>query len=259
MRLWCLLLVPGFYLMFAACSNSRYVRKNNKRIERIAGKRNDGQYKTYSAQSYIGEFSDIAVREMRKHGIPASITLAQAMLESGNGNSPLARYANNHFGIKCTPDWEGAKYYKDDDRNNDCFRVYNNAGESFEDHSRFLRRKRYAELFKLKSTDYKGWAKGLKKAGYASNPKYPRLLIDLIEQYDLQRFDEKQKKNKWEKEDDREDDREQKAPDIQTYTVKRGDTLYHIATSYNITVEELMRMNNLGSTSISEGQQLIVP
>jgi hypothetical protein len=107
-------------------------------------------------------------------------------LESGSGRSRLATEANNHFGIKCHNDWKGKKIYKDDDKQNECFRVYDNAEQSYIDHSLFLvGKKRYAELFKLKITDYKGWAKGLKQAGYATNPKYPQLLIDIIELYDL--------------------------------------------------------------------------
>jgi LysM repeat protein len=144
----------------------------------------------YTAEEYIARWKEVAVSKMKQHGIPASITLAQGLLESGNGNSELAREANNHFGIKCTPDWTGGKSYHDDDRKNDCFRKYPDAADSFEDHSRFLKRPRYADLFTLKSTDYKGWAHGLKKAGYATDPHYPRKLIDLIERYQLHLFDQ---------------------------------------------------------------------
>lgn len=144
----------------------------------------------YTAEEYIARWKEVAVSKMKQHGIPASITLAQGLLESGNGNSELAREANNHFGIKCTPDWTGGKSYHDDDRKNDCFRKYADAADSFEDHSRFLKRPRYADLFTLKSTDYKGWAHGLKKAGYATDPHYPRKLIELIERYQLHLFDQ---------------------------------------------------------------------
>ncbi len=126
---------------------------------------------------------------MRKYGIPASIILAQGILESSNGNSDLARYANNHFGIKCTSDWNGKTYYKDDDKPDECFRKYRDADASFRDHSEFLMRPRYAKLFELKTSNYKGWAKGLKKCGYATNPKYPELLINLIERYNLDQYD----------------------------------------------------------------------
>ncbi|HKK40300.1 MAG TPA: glucosaminidase domain-containing protein [Cryomorphaceae bacterium] len=137
---------------------------------------------------YIAQWKDVAIDQMEKHGIPASITLAQAILESGDGNSELARKANNHFGIKCH-DWQGKKTYHDDDKRNECFRKYRNAQESFDDHSVFLQRSRYLFLFDYKVTDYKSWAKGLKKAGYATNPKYPDLLIRLIEENNLAQYD----------------------------------------------------------------------
>src|SRR5690606_3896602 len=126
-----------------------------------------------------------------------SITLAQGMLESGNGNSKLAKEDNNHFGIKCHSDWNGKKFYQDDDAKDECFRVYKNPEESFIDHSDFLvNRSRYAFLFELKPTDYKAWAKGLKEAGYATNPKYPELLIKIIEDNNLQQYDVHSKKTK---------------------------------------------------------------
>jgi LysM repeat protein len=140
-------------------------------------------------ESYIEQWKNVATAKMAEHGIPASITLAQGLLESRNGNSILATEANNHFGIKCTPDWDGGKVYHDDDRKNDCFRKYRRAEDSFEDHSQFLQRPRYAALFALKPTDYKGWAHGLKKAGYATDPRYPQKLIDLIERYGLDKLD----------------------------------------------------------------------
>lgn len=146
--------------------------------------------KRFTAEEYIGQWKEVAVRKMKEHGIPASITLAQGLLESGNGNSELARTANNHFGIKCTPDWTGGKSYHDDDRKNDCFRKYRDAADSFEDHSKFLKRQRYAALFELRPTDYKGWARGLKAAGYATDPSYPQKLITLIERYELQKLDQ---------------------------------------------------------------------
>ncbi len=140
-------------------------------------------------EDYIAQWKDVAVKKMKEHGIPASITLAQGLLESGNGNSELARKSNNHFGIKCTPDWTGGKTYHDDDKKNDCFRVYKNAAQSYDDHAKFLQRPRYASLFELKPTDYQGWAKGLKKAGYATDPNYPQKLINLIERYGLHNLD----------------------------------------------------------------------
>lgn len=141
-------------------------------------------------EEYIQTYKDIAMQEMRDHKIPASITLAQGLLESGAGNSALAREAKNHFGIKCHKGWTGKTYHMDDDEKDECFRKYKNAEESFRDHSEFLcGRTRYAALFDLEITDYKGWARGLKAAGYATNPKYAQLLIDRIELYDLTKYD----------------------------------------------------------------------
>lgn len=139
--------------------------------------------------SYIAKYSAIAVSEMHRSGVPASITLAQGLLESNSGRSELATKGNNHFGIKCH-DWKGRRMYYDDDRKGECFRKYSHAEESFRDHSDFLRyRDRYKFLFDLRPSDYKGWAYGLKKAGYATDPAYPVKLIRLIEEYDLTRFD----------------------------------------------------------------------
>ena len=143
-----------------------------------------------TVEEYIETYKDIAMREMKEHKIPASITLAQGILESGAGNSALAREAKNHFGIKCHKGWEGKTYTMDDDEKDECFRQYKNAEESFRDHSLFLTgRSRYADLFKLDIMDYEGWAKGLKAAGYATNPKYAQLLIDRIKLYGLDRYD----------------------------------------------------------------------
>ncbi len=142
-------------------------------------------------QEYIDRYKDAAIEAMRTHGIPASITLAQGCLESGDGNSDLATKANNHFGIKCHKDWNGPTFYKQDDEvGKSCFRKYKNAEQSFKDHSDFLRyRDRYAFLFDLDITDYKAWCHGLKKAGYATAPDYAQKLIKIIEDYQLYRFD----------------------------------------------------------------------
>src|SRR5690606_606668 len=142
-----------------------------------------------SGLAYIERYKDIAIAEMEQYGIPASIKLAQALLESGNGNSALAREANNHFGIKCTSEWQGGKTYHDDDRRNDCFRAYKLPEDSFHDHSQFLLRKRYAALEELDKDDYEGCARELKAAGYATNPRYADLLISLIERYQLYQYD----------------------------------------------------------------------
>ena len=139
---------------------------------------------------YVSIYKDLAISEMRRTGVPASITLAQGIIESNYGRSTLATRANNHFGIKCHSTWTGARYYHDDDKRNECFRSYNNVAESFRDHSDFLvSGSRYDFLFELDQTDYEAWAKGLKKAGYATNPDYPNLLIGKIEQYGLYNYD----------------------------------------------------------------------
>ncbi|MCQ2225804.1 MAG: glucosaminidase domain-containing protein [Paludibacteraceae bacterium] len=139
---------------------------------------------------YINRYSQIAVEKMREHRIPASITLAQGILESGAGQSELAKKSNNHFGIKCHNDWTGERVYHDDDEKQECFRKYSKPELSYEDHSQFLKKKRYESLFELNVTDYKGWAKGLKACGYATAKDYAERLIDLIETYDLQQYDQ---------------------------------------------------------------------
>ncbi|MHC1706146.1 MAG: glucosaminidase domain-containing protein [Bacteroidales bacterium] len=144
-----------------------------------------------TVQQYIMTYSEVAMRKMKEHRIPASISLAQGILESSNGNSDLALYANNHFGIKCHKEWNGETYLKDDDAKDECFRKYRSAEESFEDHSTFLcTRSRYSFLFDLEVTDYKAWAHGLKKAGYATNPQYPEKLIKIIEENRLFEYDQ---------------------------------------------------------------------
>ncbi len=144
-----------------------------------------------TVQQYISSYAEIAVKKMKQHGIPASITLAQGILESSNGNSELAVNANNHFGIKCHKEWTGATYIKDDDARDECFRKYDSPEESFEDHSSFLcSRERYSFLFTFDEKDYKSWAYGLKKAGYATNPHYPEKLIKIIEGNQLYLFDQ---------------------------------------------------------------------
>ncbi len=144
--------------------------------------------KSYS--QYIQNYKEIAVRKMNEYKIPASITLAQGLLESGSGNSELAKQANNHFGIKCHKEWTGMTYTMDDDEKNECFRKYASAEESYSDHSYFLTsRPRYAALFQLDILDYKGWAYGLKSAGYATNPRYAEMLIKIIEENELFLYD----------------------------------------------------------------------
>jgi|688.fasta_scaffold392406_1 hypothetical protein len=143
-----------------------------------------------SRNSYIELYRDEAIKQMIVHGIPASITLAQGILESNDGNSPLAKFANNHFGIKCHADWDGSTYIYDDDLKGECFRRYNDVLESYEDHSVFIKSRRwYSELFSLPKNNYKAWAYGLKKAGYATEPRYAEKLIDIIEKNELFKYD----------------------------------------------------------------------
>ena len=141
------------------------------------------------AEDYIAQYKDLAIREMRRMGVPAAIKLAQGLLETESGSSALLKKSNNHFGIKCKSSWTGGGVSHDDDAPGECFRTYKDAEASYRDHSNFLRgSERYAFLFQLEPTDYKGWAYGLKKAGYATNPKYPQILIQFIEKYNLQQF-----------------------------------------------------------------------
>ena len=138
---------------------------------------------------YVKKYNRLAVEHMRNHKIPASITLAQGILETGGGRSEFVKETNNHFGIKCHADWEGGRFYKADDSPNDCFRTYKNAEDSFDDHSRFLKRARYAKLFQLDTNNYKGWAKGLLECGYATDRAYADKLIRIIEEYELYTYD----------------------------------------------------------------------
>ena len=176
-----------FFLLLSLLALTSCHRKLHRQQKIAAREARD--HKKYTPDDYIAIYHKTATVMMKKNGIPASIILAQGILESANGNSELARNANNHFGIKCTNDWTGKTYTMDDDRKNECFRRYPNPEASYKDHSDFLKRKRYVQLFDLGSDDYKGWAKGLKKAGYATNPKYPQLLIGIIEKYKLYKYD----------------------------------------------------------------------
>lgn len=146
-----------------------------------------------SYEKYIKTYSALAVEQQKKYRIPASITLAQGLLESGAGQSELARRSNNHFGIKCHNEWRGGRIYHDDDLRGECFRKYKRVEESYEDHSKFLKRSRYESLFRLKTTDYVGWAKGLQKCGYATDRAYANKLIKIIEDYELYRYDSAKK------------------------------------------------------------------
>ena len=203
---------------------------------------------------YLRIFGPIAQREMKEYKIPASITLAQGLLESGFGEGRLALEGNNHFGIKCHRDWQGGRIYHDDDEKGECFRVYADAGESYRDHSLFLsERDRYAFLFRLGKRDYKAWAKGLKKAGYATDPKYPDKLIRLIEQFDLAAYDKKAAQEIITQKVKKSQSNER------VYVVKQGDTLYAIARKLQVEVSVLKRKNSLKDSTIYLGQELILP
>lgn len=183
-------------LLLSACKTTKKVNSKKANTKTNVSKK----YTPSSRQAYIDRYSNLAIKEMHRTGIPASITLAQAVLESGNGNSTLARNSKNHFGIKCHSDWKGKTFTWDDDKKNECFRKYNSVEDSYRDHSDFLKNKsRYAFLFDLKPSDYKAWSKGLKKAGYATNPKYANLLIDIIEDNDLTAYDKGKVSRKKEK------------------------------------------------------------
>jgi len=192
---------------------------------------------------YIAKFKNIAIEEMKLTGIPASVTLAQGILESANGSSYLARYAHNHFGIKCKGDWNGKTVKYNDDAPDECFRAYDNAEDSYRDHANYLKNtKRYAFLFQLQRTDYKGWANGLKTAGYASNPSYPQLIINTIESMNLAQYDSMQ-----------EDSitatygRQVKYNNIKAYRTKDGQTYRQIAIKNRLMGWQLYHYNDLHS------------
>lgn len=208
--------------------------------------------------AYIDRYKGLAKENMLKTGIPASITLGQAILESGAGTGPLSMQANNHFGIKCHKEWTGPSIKYTDDAENECFRKYEQPSESFRDHSYFLTsRPRYAELFQFGKDDYKSWAYGLKAAGYATDPKYPDKLIGLIERYQLGKYDAEvlgkdyvpvviaKKEIVY-------------TEGVERYTVVKGDTLYSLSKKFNISIEEIKRKNNLTDNSLSLGQTIIV-
>ena len=203
--------------------------------------------------AYINLYKEIAKNNMVQYGIPASICLGQGILESGAGTGTLSAIANNHFGIKCHQDWSGPSVKHDDDAAQECFRKYNQASESYNDHALFLKsRKWYQPLFKLEKDDYKGWAKGLKAAGYATDPKYPEKLIAIIERYHLDQYDAEVL------------GKEYVAPVAQPvlkkkeYEVIKGDTMYSISKKFNISIDDLKSKNNISDNTISLGQVLII-
>lgn len=195
-------------------------------------------------EEYIKKYRELAVDEMKKYHIPASITLAQGLLESGAGQSTLARKSNNHFGIKCGSDWTGKTVSHDDDARGECFRAYKHPKQSYEDHSKFLAgRPRYASLFKLKITDYKGWARGLKKAGYATNPRYAEQLIDIIELYNLHKYDTKGGL-KWMKENPN-PHQPYIANGLVYIVVRAGDSWKSISKEFDVSQKKLRKFNDL--------------
>lgn len=212
--------------------------------------------------AYIETYKEVAKKNMQNHGVPASIALAQAILESGAGTGTLCRKANNHFGIKCHKEWTGSSVNHDDDELQECFRKYDNAYDSYQDYAAFLRGRRwYDPLFQLEKNDYKGWAKGLKKAGYATDPAYPSKLIGLIERYQLQKYDAEvlgidyiptpiSTSPKTISES------KPITPNESQYQVVQGDTLYSISKRFNISIDELRKKNNIADNSISIGQIL---
>lgn len=216
-------------------------------------------------QNYFNKYKNIAIREMQRYGIPASITLAQGVLESGAGNSRLATVANNHFGIKCH-DWTGPSISHDDDEQGECFRVYGSAIESFEDHSKFLRgRRRYSSLFQLARTDYRGWAYGLKRAGYATNPAYANSLIDIIELYRLYEYDTMtlgKNDNIWSTpKPSRREDMDMRTRQFRAFndncylTAHAGETYENIAREIGIKAHKLAKYNEQPeNTRLNEGE-----
>ncbi|MDO4727884.1 MAG: glucosaminidase domain-containing protein [Bacteroidota bacterium] len=251
-------------------SKTAHEHKNNKKKsghqENLVATSNTTVYADV-IYAYIDQYREIAKDNMRNYGIPASITLAQGILESGSGKGKLAREANNHFGIKCHKEWIGDFIRHDDDEAQECFRKYRHASESFRDHSLFLTsRSRYEDLFKLDKDDYEGWAKGLRKAGYATDPKYPNKLIGLIERYELYNYDNevlgkpvvsKPKPVAQTAQPKPEPTKEQYSNRL-THKVTQGDTLYSISTKYKVSIDQIKQLNDLNGNNITIGQILIL-
>jgi flagellum-specific peptidoglycan hydrolase FlgJ len=215
--------------------------------------------------SYISKFKEIAMGNMKNYGIPASIILAQGILESGAGRGDLAISANNHFGIKCHVGWTGESVKHDDDSDQECFRKYDNPSESFKDHALFLTgRSRYAKLFEYSKGDYKAWAKGLRAAGYATDPKYPDKLISYIERYNLHQYDNQVldvnyiSNEKQLVEELTLESRTIASNGLASYVVQKGDTLYSISKKFDLKVDDLKQKNNLSDNTLSIGQRLMV-
>ena len=203
--------------------------------------------------AYISQYKDIAKNNMKQFGIPSSICLGQGILESGAGTGPLSSLANNHFGIKCHQDWAGPSVKYDDDSAQECFRKYDQAGESYNDHALFLKgRKWYNPLFKLDKADYKSWAKGLKAAGYATDPIYSEKLIAIIERYHLDQYDAEVLGKDYVVKS------VETKSNFKEYQVSQGDTLYSISKKFNVSIDDLKKKNNISDNALSIGQNLIV-
>ena len=232
---------------------------NELKITRNLAKKNPRLNKETLA--YIRKYAPIAVHEMHQYKIPASITLAQGILESGKGKSQLALKSNNHFGIKCHTKWTGERVYHDDDEKGECFRKYKFVATSYNDHSLFLsQRGRYAFLFDYNIKNYKKWAYGLRKAGYATDRKYPSKLLKIIEDYHLYEFDNIKKSTyskKFKEANQRKSGKRLKAK-RKYYEVEKGDTLYAISRKFSISVADLKALNNLTDNTLYLGQKLIV-
>ena len=210
-------------------------------------------------QDYFDQYKDVAIEQMQKYRIPASITLAQGVLESGAGRSELATRANNHFGIKCNG-WTGRKSYHDDDERNECFRAYDNAYESYHDHSVFLTTsRRYSSLFELKITDYKGWAKGLKACGYATSPTYATKLIEIIQLYKLYQDDTAKSYDKFQAQQVKAGDmRRIYAINKNYYLIaRRGDTFRSIAKEVDISYRKLAKYNERDKNDVLEEGEVV--
>lgn len=220
--------LTALFVVFTAVTGAAAQRKNSRFVE------------------YIDRYSTLAVEQMREHKIPASITLAQGLLESGAGLSELAKKSNNHFGIKCGSSWTGRTVRHDDDARQECFRAYRNPRDSYEDHSLFLRRgARYAFLFQLELTDYRGWARGLKKAGYATDPSYANRLITIIEDYDLYQYDRRSGRAPKPEPVILNPHQVYLANDIAYIVALNGDTFKSLGKEFDISYKRLVKYNDL--------------
>lgn len=247
----------------AGTTNSNTNTNNSSNTVEILEATTRVKVTTQMVLAYIEKYKEVAKDNMTRTGIPASITLGQAILESGAGTGPLSMQANNHFGIKCHKEWTGPSIRYTDDEENECFRKYEDPSQSFKDHSYFLTsRPRYAELFEFQKDDYKSWAYGLKAAGYATDKAYPDKLIGLIERYQLGRFDAEVLGKEYTATATIPVANTNKPivynDDVQKYTVVKGDTLYSISKKFNISIEDLKKKNNLSDNAISLGQSIIV-